>query len=122
MTELIKAWFELAGAVFSALLAQPEFMAVFVGTLTAISVTQVVKMYVIHSNLPNGPWRQWYLVTTVVGLVATFALWRTVAGFCFGLCVGGMFAPLLYLIGTRTLYKFWPDLQYRISATPRKRS
>lgn len=119
MIDLVKAWFGLAGAIFSSLLEMKEFSAVLVGTLAAISLTQTVKMIVIQSNLPNGGKGLWYGITTLVGLIVTTLLWPTVLGFCFGLCVGGLFAPSVYLIGTRLLYKFWPDLEYRISATPK---
>ena len=120
MIELVKAWFGLLGAMFGTLLAQKEFGAVAVGTLAAIAITQVVKMIVINSNWPNGPWRVWYLTTLVIGTVITYLNWQTSLGFSWGLVAGGVFAPVLYLIGTRTLYKFWPDMRDKISATPNK--
>lgn len=120
MKDLIAAWFEMFGSMFAVLLAHVEYGALVVGTLAAIAITQAVKMAVINSNLPNGPWRVWYLTTLSVGTVVTWLNWSTRLGFSWGLVAGGLLAPLLYLIGTRTLYKFWPDLRYRISATPKK--
>lgn len=120
MVDLVKAWFDLLGSMFGFFLTHVEFGAVVTGTLAAIAVTQAIKMIVIHSTLPNGPWRQWYAITLLVGTTITWLNWQTMLGFSWGLIAGGGLAPLLYLIGTRTLYKFWPDLQYKISATPKE--
>lgn len=117
--DTLTAWFNSLGAIFAALLQHAEFSAVVVGTIAAISLTQTVKMVVIQSHWPNGGRGLWYLITTLVGVSVTTLLWPTRLGFGFGLCVGGVFAPLLYWVGTRTLYKFWPDLECRISASPR---
>jgi CHASE2 domain-containing sensor protein len=119
MIELFKAWFGFAGAVFAELLNQKEFGAVAVGTLAAIAITQAVKMAVIHSNLPNGPWRVWYLTTLTIGIFITYLNWPTALGFSWGIVAGGLFAPILYLCATRLLYLKWPELRDRISATPR---
>ena len=120
MIDTTTTWFNALATMFAALLTHPEFSAVVVGTLSSISITQTVKMIVIQSAIPNGGKGLWYGVTTLVGLTITTLLWPTVLGFSFGLCVGGLFAPCVYLIGTRTLYKFWPELESRISATPRE--
>lgn len=121
MTDSITQWFNTLGAIFASLLAHTEFGALVVGTLAAIAITQVVKMLVISVDwMPNGTRGLWYVITTTVGLIVTVLNWPTLLGFSWGLCVGGLFAPALYLIGTRTLYKFWPDLKSRISATPRQ--
>lgn len=121
MSELVKQWFDLLGSMFGVFLSHVEFGAVVVGTLAAIGVTQLVKTVVIHSpGIPNGPWRVWYLTTTVVGLSITFLLWPTRLGFAWGIGAGTLFAPMLYLIGTRTLYRYMPELESRISATPKE--
>lgn len=119
MSDAIKNWFDLAGAMFATLLEHVEFGAVAVGTLAAIAITQAVKMAVINSDLPNGPWRVWYLTTLTIGTVITWLNWSTRLGFSWGLVAGGLLAPMLYVLGTRALYKIWPDLKYKISASPK---
>jgi hypothetical protein len=112
--------FNFLAEAFATLLAHTQFDAVVIGTLTAIGVTQLVKVVVINTpSIPNGPWRVWYITTAMTGLTITVLLWPTLLGFAWGLAAGTLFAPMVYLIGTRLLYKYFPDLESKISATPR---
>lgn len=118
MTSLQTA-IDMLGNLFGYLLAHTEFGALAVGTLAAISITQVIKMLVIQYAPTNGGKGLWYSVTSAIGLIVTFANWPTVLGLSWGLVVGGFLAPALYLIGTRTLYRFYPDAEQLLSATPK---
>lgn len=118
--DTLTQWFGTFASLFEVLLAKTQFGAVVAGTLAAIGVTQLVKIVVIHSpSIPNGPWRVWYLTTAMVGLTTTTLLWPTALGFVWGLIAGTLLAPSTYLVGTRLLYRWMPQLESRISATPR---
>lgn len=119
MTDTIIVWFTAASHLFDLLLSNTRFGAVVEGSFCAIGMTQLVKMMVIHSNIPNGPWRVWYLTTAITGLLSTLLLWPSRQAVVWGLIAGTLFAPLIYLAGTRALYKFWPELEEKISATPK---
>lgn len=118
MDTLIKV-FDWLVSTFNVLLANTEFGALAVGTLAAVSVTQVVKMWVIQFRPTNGGRGLWYSFQFIIGLAVTFMNWPTMLGFSWGLAIGGLFSPGLYVLGTRALYKFYPDAESRISATPR---
>ena len=118
MDTATKVWQFIVGA-FEYLIAHAQFGSVVVGTLAAISITQVVKMAVIQWAPRNGGRGLWYSVQFVIGLAVTWANWRTPLGLSWGLAVGGFIAPSLYTIGTRILYRYFPDAEAVISATPR---
>lgn len=118
MDTATKVWQFIVGA-FEYLIAHAQFGSVVVGTLAAISITQVVKMAVIQWAPRNGGRGLWYSVQFVIGLAVTWANWRTLAGFSWALAVGGLISPGLYTIGTRVLFKFLPGAEAAISASPR---
>lgn len=120
MSELVQKLFNAIAGMFSVLLAHTEFGALAAGTMAAISITQVIKMIVMQSHWSNGGRGLWYGITFLIGLAVTWANWKTTLGFSWGLAVGGVLAPGLYVIGTRTLYKYFPDAEQKISATPRE--
>lgn len=119
MDMLTKVWAFAIGS-FDYLLVHTQFGAVVVGTLAAISITQVVKMGVIQWAPKNGGRGLWYSVQFTIGLVVTWANWRTTLGLSWGLAVGGLISPGLYTVGTRLLYRYFPDAAAVISATPRQ--
>jgi hypothetical protein len=115
-----QAVFNFLADAFATLIAHTQFGAVVIATFSAIGVTQLVKMIVINTpSIPNGPWRVWYVTTSMTGLIITVMLWPTLLGFAWGIAAGTLFAPVVYLIGTRLAYKYFPDLESKISATPR---
>lgn len=118
ISALRTAW-QFVGEAFGYLLAHIELGSVVVGTLAAISITQVVKMAVIQWAPKNGGRGLWYCVQFVIGIGVTWLNWRTPLGLSWGLAVGGFIAPSLYTIGTRLLYRYFPDAEAMISATPR---
>lgn len=118
MDTLTRAWQFVVGA-FDYILAHAQFGAVLVGTLAAISITQIVKMAVIQWAPRNGGRGLWYSVQFAIGLVVTWLNWRSVLGLSWGLAVGGFIAPSLYVIGTRVLFRWFPDAEAVISASPR---
>lgn len=121
MVDIVKAWVDLLGSMFGVFLKHMEFGAVVVGTLAAIGVTQAIKMMVIQWAPTNGSRALWWLVTSVIGVAVTFLNWPTRLGFSWGIVVGMLLAPGIYMLGTRAIvYKFWPDLERMISATPRE--
>lgn len=118
MDMLAKVWAFVIGA-FDYLLTHTQFGAVVVGTLAAISITQVVKMGVIQWAPKNGGRGLWYSVQFLIGLAVTWVNWRTTLGLSWALAVGGFIAPSIYTIGTRVLYRYFPEAEAMISATPR---
>lgn len=119
MDTLTRAWQFVVGA-FEYLLVHAQFGAVLVGTLAAISITQIAKMAVIQWAPRNGGRGLWYSVQFVIGLAVTWANWRTLLGLSWGLAVGGFIAPSLYTIGTRILYRYFPEAEAKLSASPRQ--
>lgn len=121
----ITEWVSILANVFSVFIAETPFAAVGQAVLCAIGTTQFFKMAVIKSNIPNGPWHFWYGITVITSIVVTRLLWPTgnsytvKQAFVWGVICGTLLAPFGYLLGTRLLYKYFPQLEAKISATPK---
>lgn len=106
----------------SSLLASPHAVAIFLGLIISWFGTQWLKF-----RLPLPPtWnmrRRWMvrLASLPLGFLPTFLLWpglpRERAMWALGV---GFAAPTAYRLVTAVLYRFWPDLERRLSVVPRQ--
>ena len=100
---------------FTALLANPRAVAVFLGLVIAWGGTQFLKFQL---GLPS----RWTIrvVSLLLGFVPTFIMWPGMLEervlWALGVAVS---APFVYrLLTWGFLYRFWPELENRLSADP----
>lgn len=106
--------------MLSTLLASPHAVAIFLGLIISWFGTQWMKF-----RLPLPPvWsarRRWMvrLASLPLGFVPTFLMWPGVRHERAMWALGVAFAaPTVYRLVTAVLYRFWPDLETRLSADP----
>jgi len=99
-------------------IAEPSMTrAVVAGSLLAISGTQWVKKWWLPNNWPDRKHkRTTVLVAFLLGFWPTYAL----GGGLFLALIVGFANPFLYTIGVKAAYHYFPWLEQKLSARPRK--
>lgn len=106
----------------SALLANRPVMAVLIGLVFSLALTQWLKFILLNVHWLPDP-RRWIIkaVALPIGAVATFvALPNEVEAILralIGLSTGAV-APYVYQVGTAIIGKFWPDVREKLSVDP----
>lgn len=105
--------------IYETLRQHGEVLAIVLGFLVSISLTQFVK------QLRWFPSKRWLIRAMAVplGAVVTFSAWPvhefTAIRFWIAVAVGGL-CPPVYQAATWAIYKFWPGAEKHLSAAPRE--
>lgn len=109
-------------AYLSALLTNRPVMAVLIGLVFSLALTQWLKFILLAVHWLPDP-RRWLIkaIALPIGAVATFAAlpadMEIVLRALIGMATGAS-APYLYQIATAIIGKFWPDVRARMSVDP----
>lgn len=106
----------------SALLANRPALAVLVGLICTLGLTQWIKFVLTRSKRLPDPQR-WILDACAlpIGAVSTYLILPAEFGHTVRVLIGisvGASAPLVYVVITQILYRIWPGLEGKISFTP----
>lgn len=106
----------------SALLANRPALAVVIGLVFSLAVTQWLKFVLLNVDWLPDP-RRWIIkaIALPIGAVATFAAlpadMEIVLRALIGMATGAS-APYLYQVATAVIGKFWPDVRAKLSVDP----
>ncbi len=115
-------WLTGVTAWLSALLANRPALAIVIGLVFSLAVTQWLKFVLLHTAWLPDP-KKWIIraialpigaAATVIALPADF---EWVVRILIGIGVGAV-APYVYRIVTAVLYRIWPQLEPRLSVDP----
>lgn len=115
-------WLNDLTAYLSALLANRPVMAVLIGLVFSLALTQWLKFILLHVNWLPDP-RRWIIkaVALPIGAIATFVALPNSIEVVLRALIGvatGASAPYIYQVGTAIIGKFWPDLRQKLSVDP----
>lgn len=115
-------WLTDLTAWLSALLDNRPALAVVVGLVFSLAVTQWAKFVLLHTHWLPDPKR--WIVRAIAMPLGALATWATLPDamphrirILVGVTVGAA-APYVYQLGTALLYRLWPQLEARLSADP----
>lgn len=115
-------WLTDLTAYLSALLSNRPVMAVLIGLVFSLALTQWLKFILLKVNWLPDP-RRWIVkaVALPIGAAGTFAALPADMEFILRILVGvmvGAIAPYVYQIGTALIGKFAPDVREKLSVDP----
>lgn len=109
-------------AYITALLANRPALAILIGLTFSLGLTQWLKFVLLRTHWLPDP-SVWIIkaIAMPVGALATFLALPPTMEWIVRLLVGvatGALAPYAYRLITAVLYRFWPDLEARLSVDP----
>lgn len=106
----------------SSLLTNRPVMAVLIGLVFSLALTQWLKFILLNVNWLPDP-RRWLIkaIALPVGALATFVALPSEVEVVLRALIGvstGAVAPYVYQVGTAIIGKFWPDVRAKLSVDP----